>query len=202
MFAFVDWQLRFAFNSVQLEKPRSSQCLVVFKFWFVFWFPGSENVLTAWTPNYLDKHTSLMASLCSRRLTLAGSPLCVRQQGRSPASGFSLSPSLTDGSNLPTRWSVIVAQKRYLQRHRVPVEALREAYTRAKETSHSYTGMIVSGLRWLKLVMTNWLNKSFLYAMVRWWVLRGDRRFFLIGGDSGSLWCGDGCWGVKGGFFQ
>jgi len=80
-----------------------------------------------------------MASLCSRRLTLAGSPLCVRQQGRSPASGFSLSPSLTDGSNLPTRWSVIVAQKRYLQRHRVPVETLREAYTRAKETSHSYT---------------------------------------------------------------
>ena len=77
-----------------------------------------------------------MASLCTRRSTLVGSVLA-RQKGLSPP-GLVHSPSLTDGVTLPKRWSVIVAQKRYLHRHRVAVDELKNAYLRAKEMSHKF----------------------------------------------------------------
>lgn len=77
-----------------------------------------------------------MASLCTRRSTLVGSVLA-RQKGPSPP-GLVHSPSLTDRVTLPKRWSVIVAQKRYLHRHRVAVDELKNAYLRAKEMSHKF----------------------------------------------------------------
>ena len=50
----------------------------------------------------------------------------------------------TRGSNLISarRWSVIEAQKRFLQRHRVSVEELKDNYIRSKELSQATPGLL------------------------------------------------------------